>query len=579
MWLFKRRRSAPIKDIAPDEIFLDSHNSPRFDRDQFEGRIERPIGRHAVAGFGIVCALIILFLVGKTFVLQVVLGDEYHEQAENNRLQNTIIFAERGIIYDRTGAPLAWNEPFDEETIPTREAVGTPTESVGAESMFARRRYATSTALSHVLGFVRYPKKDTSGFYFQEEIVGEGGIEGEYNATLAGTPGTKILERNALGDVISESTVNNPRGGSDITLSIDMRVGAKLEEAMLGLASRVGFRGGASVILDVLTGEVLALVSIPGVSSQDLTDGIAPDLFAEYSEDLATPFLNRAIAGRYTPGSIIKPFVAVGALTEGLITPEKQILSTGALEVPNPYDPTRPTVFRDWKAHGLVDMRRALAVSSNVYFFQIGGGFENQRGLGIAGLEKYIRRFGIGSATGIDLLGEADGVVPSIAWKEELFPDDPWRVGDTYNTAIGQYGLQATPIQMARAVAVIANGGTIVTPSLAGAKNPRENISLRSDAVTVVREGMRQAVLDGTARALNIPAVEIAAKTGTAELGSAKENVNSWVMGFWPYEKPRFAFATVMEQGPATNLVGSASVMREVFDWMSVNTPEYLTSL
>ncbi|MEK7579549.1 MAG: penicillin-binding transpeptidase domain-containing protein [Patescibacteria group bacterium] len=569
MFFSHRRRSKAVRDIAPDEIFLDSHNSPRFDQDQFEGRIERPIGRRAVAGFAIVCALSIIFLLGRTFVLQVVLGDEYHEQAESNRLANTIIFAERGIIYDRTGAPLAWNEPFDE---------GTTTETVLAENTFARRRYATSTVLSHVLGFVRYPKKDTSGFYFQEEIIGAGGIEKEYDRILAGTPGTKILERNALGDVISESTVNDPRAGNDITLSIDQEVEVRLAQAMEGLAERVGFRGGASVILDVKTGEVLALVSVPGVSSQTLTDGIPDDLYSTYSTDSATPFLNRAIAGRYTPGSIIKPFVAVGALTEGLISPEKEILSTGALEVPNPYDPAHPTIFRDWKAHGLVDMRRALAVSSNVYFFEIGGGFNDQRGLGIAGLEKYIRLFKIGNTTGIDLEGEVEGVVPSIAWKAKLFPDDPWRVGDTYNTSIGQYGLQATPLQMVRAVAAIANGGTLVTPSLVRktSVNGGEKLSLRSDVLTVVREGMRGAVLDGTARALNISAVEIAGKTGTAELGTAKENVNSWVMGFWPYEKPRFAFATVMEQGPATNLVGSAAVMRELFDWMSIHTPEYL---
>ncbi|HXK39582.1 MAG TPA: penicillin-binding transpeptidase domain-containing protein [Candidatus Paceibacterota bacterium] len=560
-FFYKQKRSP---EIAPDEIFMDSHNSPRFDIDQFEGRIERPIRRGAIIVFFGVVGLLGLLLLGKTFVLQIVSGADYREQAENNRLAESLIFADRGVIVDRTGAPLAWNESF----------ATTTTE----EPTFARRLYADAAGLAHILGFVSYPKKDRAGFYFQDAIEGRDGIERQYDELLAGTPGRRITEEDALGTAVSQSVMATPEPGRQLTLSIDMRVQDRLATAMNELAHDVGFAGGASIIMDVRTGEILALVSTPSYEPQVMSDGIDSALIESYTIDPATPFLNRAIGGRYTPGSIMKPFLAIGALSEGLISPDKQIYSDGALTVPNPFNPDMPTIFKDWKAHGWTDMRRAIAVSSNVYFMTIGGGFADQKGLGIEGIEEYARLFKIGEPTGIDLSGEVGGTIPNIAWKRSLFPDDPWRVGDTYNTSIGQYGFQVTVAQMARATAAIANNGVLVTPRLLmdGGTKPTETIDVDPETLRIVREGMRLGVMEGTARALGYPDLAVAAKTGTAELGVSKEKVNSWVMGFWPYEDPRFAFATVMEKGPVTNLIGSASVMRRVVDWMRVETPEYL---
>ncbi len=558
---YKRKRSP---EIAPDEIFLDAHNSPRFDTNQFEGRIERPISRTTLTIFAGVIGLIGCALLAKTFFLQVIKGNDYRTQAENNRLAGSLIFAPRGIIYDRTGTPLAWNESFASSTETTEET-------------FARRLYSTSTGIAHILGYISYPKKDSAGFYFQESIIGLDGIEKEYDELLAGVPGRRVVEEDALGNTISESIVNAPDPGKELTLSLDQRVEDRLGTVMSELATDVGFSGGASVIMDVHTGEILALVSIPSYDAQVMSDGDNDELIESYNENPLKPFLNRAISGRYTPGSIMKPFVAIGALSEKVISPEKEIYSDGALRVPNPYNPDKPTIFKDWKAHGWTDMRRAIAVSSNVYFMTIGGGFGDQRGLGISGIEKYVKMFRIGEPTGIDLLGEVDGTVPSVAWKKELFPDDPWRIGDTYNTSIGQYGFQVTVLQMVRALAAVANGGILVTPHLVmNDEKPAETLEVSQEALQIVREGMRQGAIDGTARALNYPDLAIAAKTGTAELGVSKEKVNSWVMGFWPYENPRFAFATVMEKGPVTNIIGSASVMRRLIDWMRIETPEYL---
>lgn len=333
--------------------------------------------------------------------------------------------------------------------------------------------------------------------------------------------------------------------------------------------------------MDVHTGEILALTSFPEYSSNVMTQGKDSAIIAGYQKDTNNPFLNRAVSGLYTPGSIVKPFIALGALVEKIIDPQKKILSTGALELVNPYDPTQKTVFKDWKAHGWVDMREALALSSNVYFYTIGGGFENQKGLGITNIEKYVRMMGLGEKTGIDVPNEIEGIIPNPEWKKKVFDGDDWRLGDTYHTSIGQYGFQLTPIQEARSVAAIANKGTLLTPTILDKKTHPTKTSVREVTIDdgyfkIVQEGMREAVFTVTAGALNLPYVAVAAKTGTAELGVSKLLVNSWVTGFFPYDNPKYSFAIILEKGARTNQLGATYVMRQLLDWMKINSPEYL---
>lgn len=566
MKLFRRRKK-PVLDIAPDEIFLDAHNLPHFNRDQFEGKLEKPISRRALFLFSVSLCVLGIIASGRVFFLQVVSGESYAQHAEDNRLDREIIFSQRGVILDRTGEKLAWNE----------SRLGSTTLE-STEDTFPFRRYDPHPSLSHVLGYVRYPQRDQNGNYFQDSIEGVEGLESVYNESLAGAQGHVITERDALGTVVSQSTVDFPQDGEPLSLTIDARLQKTLYDFAHELSEDVGFSGGAGVVIDVTNGELLVAMSMPGYDPNVLTDGSDSKTINGYFNDPKVPFLNRAVGGLYTPGSIVKPFLAIAALAEHIVTPEKEFYSDGALRVPNPYNPDKPTVFKDWKAHGWVDMRRAIAVSSNVYFMTIGGGFGDQKGLGIQNIEKYVRMFGIGQKTGVDIPGEVDGIIPSIEWKQKMFPDDPWRLGDTYNSSIGQYGFQATPLQMARAVSMIANGGIEIVPHVHADESivPVGTVAIDPEAFQVVREGMRQSALEGTAKALNVDYVHVAGKTGTAELGVSKEKVNSWIMGFWPYENPRYAFVMVMEKGPVTNLIGSASVMRRFFDWMHLNAPEYL---
>ena len=564
-------------EIDPEEIFLDSHNLPQFDTAQLEGRIVRPLEKSAFVVVSVILGACALFFVGRLFQLQVQRGPQLAERSAKNNLEHTVLFAHRGIIKDRNGFLLAWNEP-----------------RVGAD--FAERRYATTSGISVVVGYVSYPKKDASGIYYDTAIVGKDGIEKYFDPVLAGRNGTMITEENALGEVESQSTLEAPKDGDTVVLSIDARINKVLFEALQELAQSRGFTAGTGALMDVHTGEVLALTSYPEYNQEIMSSGSNPRQISEWLRDSSRPFLDRAVSGLYIPGSIMKPFFALGALEERVVTPQTSFYSSGEFRVPNPYNPSQPTIFKDWKAHGWVDMRRALAVSSNVYFFSVGGGVGNeQKGIGISGIEKYARMFGFGEPTGIEFDEEPSGTVPSPSWKTKTFPSDPeWRRGDTYNSSIGQYGFLVTPMQALRAVSALATG-ELLTPTLLrqgednkaiwkdmkergeDTKRVSEDISIAREYMQVVREGMRQAVLEGTAKALDVPFVQVAAKTGTAELGVTKQRVNSWVMGYWPYQSPRYAFVITMEDGSRTNVFGASGAMRHVLEWISIYAPEYIS--
>lgn len=562
---WQRSRSAwsrpRLPALDPDDMLLDSENVSQMNVERLEGTLERPLTPRTFWVVGAALLLLLLVFLGQAANLQIAHGEQYRTRSEQNHLRHTLIFADRGIIEDRRGERLAWNEVGNQE--------------------FPDRRFTPLSGFGHLLGHVSYPSKDSNGYFFSFAVEGKAGAEKEFNAELSGLNGTKITETNALGGVESESVMEPPRAGATLTLSVDARVQHALFGYIKTLAEQIPFEGGAGAIMDVHTGELIALTSYPEYDPAALSGATSSAVISGYQQDVRGPFLNRAIGGLYAPGSIVKPFLAIGALQEGVITPEKEILSTGAISIPNPYNPDNETVFRDWRAHGYTDMRHAIAVSSDVYFYEIGGGYKSQPGLGISRIDQYMNLFGFGRATGIDIEAEQEGVIPDPTWKEVHFPDDPtWRIGDTYHTAIGQYGVQVTPLQAVRAVAAIANRGSLLTPTIlerpAALRVPAERLPFTDQEWQVIHEGMRLAVREGTAVGLNTPKVAIAAKTGTAELGAAKKYVNSWVIGYFPYDKPRYAFAVMMERGPRGNTLGATYVMRQLIEWMSTYSPEYL---
>ena len=571
-WNRSRSRKGALREIDPDEIFLDSRNIPGFDTDQFEGRFEKPISRGSLYAVLIFFVLLVVVYGGKTWLLDVVHGQQFTALSENNRLRHTPIFAARGVIYDRNGVELAWNAP---SPLPPVDSAATSTSPTSDISDVSLRKYKDIPGLAHVLGYVQYPTKDSSGFYYQEDFQGVDGAEKYFNNILQGTNGLKLIEVDAHGKVQSENSIQAPKEGGNVTLSIDSRVQSELHTAIGNVANSVGFAGGGGIIMDIHTGEVIALTSYPEFKPEVMSSKTDKELVKKYLIDKNKPFLDRVVDGLYSPGSIVKPYVALGALNEHIIDPLTKIVGTAYIAIPNPYDPKLETRFRDWKAQGLVDMRKAIAVSSDVYFYEVGGGYKDQPGLGIARIDQYMQKFGFGQPIANSFFTGGKGLVPTPDWKRQHF-NESWFVGDTYHTAIGQYAFQVTPIQMVRAVASIANSGMLLDPViLKGEQGVSRQIDIPAQDFKVIQEGMRQGALEGTGVSLNVPYVHIATKSGTAELGVSKENVNSWMTGFFPYENPRYAFAVVMESGSRHNLIGAGAAMRQTIDWMNANTPEY----
>ncbi len=552
MKFFRKRKHHHGHEIAPDEIFLDSANPSEFDKAQFEGRLEKPISRRVFIWLFISFAVVCFILLTRAGILEIIYGGAYAAESANNSLRATTLFAPRGVITDRNGALLAYN---------IRNANGDV------------RRYYTIPAMGQVIGYVSYPKKDSSGYYYDMTEKGLVGLESKYNSVLSGINGKLLTETDAFGHIRSQGIIIPPQDGKTLTLSIDANMEGILAKALADVANRNKFLGGAGVIMNIHTGAILAIVSYPSYDPNVMSNGRPANIIAGYNTSPRRPFLDRAIQGLYAPGSTVKPFEASGALTDGIITPNTVIDDKGFISIPDPYHPGKSFIYRGWKVLGPVNVRKAIAWSSDIFFYTVGGGFGKQKGLGIDRLDYWYRQFGLGKPTGVDLSGEAAGLIPSPAWKESVF-HKPWYLGNTYFTAIGQYAMQVTPMQMVRATAAVANNGKLLIPTILKNQTPSyTTIKVSPKIFLIVREGMRQAV-SAVASALSLPYLSIALKTGTAQVGLHNQYNNSWVEGFFPYKNPQYAFAVVLGRGPSGKGEKAVIVMREFFDMLhSQNSP------
>jgi len=548
-------RKKKNKELAPEDIFLDSSNLPSFDTGRLEGRLETPIGERAYVGIVVVVVLCLGTLVAQAANLQLVQGEAFAEKSERNRLRTETVFAKRGVLLDRNGVPLVENAP--------------------TEDGYVSRTYVTP-GFAHLLGYVSYPEKDSKGNFYETDIEGMAGVEAQFNERLSGKNGKRLIEEDALGNVQSEGSVIPAVSGEDITLAVDLRAQEAFAASVAELADRIPYLGGSAILMDIHTGEIHALVSYPEYDPNILSNGEDTDTIESYAASERTPYVDRAVSGLYTPGSIVKPMIIAGAIDDQLITAATTIVSEGQISIPNPYDPDKPSIFKDWKAHGPTDARGAIAVSSDVYFYAISGGYRDQKGMGIERLAFWYDAFGFTSPTDVDLPLEATGFVPTPAWKEEVL-NEPWRLGNTYHTGIGQYAMQVTPLEAVRAVAAIANGGKLIQPKIIKGDMPSgTSIAISSEALKVARDGMREAVTYGTSVGLNdLSFVNVANKTGTAQLGANNEWYNSWSVGFFPYENPKYAYAVVMERSPAGTSIGGVYVVHHALSKLHQTAPEY----
>lgn len=430
-------------------------------------------------------------------------------------------------------------------------------------------------SLAHVAGTMgriseeEYTK--ASGSYRLSDLIGKSGLELYYESQLRGRDGRRVIEVDALGRekrIISE---NPPQDGTSLTLSIDRELQKKSEEALRTWMKTIGSPGGVVIISDPKTGAVRALVSLPAFDSTLLSKGISTSAYADLIRDPLRPLFNRALQGEYPSGSTIKPLVAAAALQEGLITPQTSFVSSGGIRISQWF-------FPDWKAggHGRTTVTKALAESVNTFFYLVGGGSDTVSGLGITRMADYFRRFGLGSAVGIDIPGEATGFIPSPEWKKEK-KGERWYIGDTYHAAIGQGDILVTPLHVHATTSYFANNGTSYVPfvvqstmnAVTGLRQTEPRIALQNIIepahMETVREGMRQAVTAGSARRLSALPVTSAGKTGTAQWSSTKKP-HAWFTGWAPFEKPELAITVLVEEGEEGSRT-ALGVANDIFAW------------
>lgn len=564
-----------------------------------------------------IVAVILSGLVGRAFWMQQVQGEMYVGLAEANRLRTLPLWPKRGIIRDRAGVILADNTPRFQVTLTPRElakgeqvsldlgqaarllgvsigdlramanATGTARDEavLVADSLpydqamsFAvalpklpgfhleirpKRRYPLSEnipSLSHVLGYVgkispdEYEARREQGYRRADEI-GKIGIERTYEREIRGIVGEEVSEVDAFGRRKASIRNNPSTDGKEILLSLDSRLQKAAEEALKAQLERAEARRGAVVALDPRTGGILALVSWPGYDNNLFSGAVSSTVYRALADNPDHPLFPRAWAGTYPSGSTVKIVVSLAAVAERVVTPATKILSVGGVRI-------GPWFFPDWKpgGHGSTNVRSAIAWSVNTFFYYIGGGYESFVGLGSDRLSAWMRKFGLGEKTGLDLTAEASGFVPSKEWKQET-KKEAWFLGDTYNLSIGQGDLLVTPLQVATYAAAIANGGTLVRPHVLESTldvntqqrigpsfTPRATRLAEPADVETVRWGMRDAVTYGSARALSILPFEAAGKTGTAQWNSNQKN-HAWFTGFAPFTNPEIVIAVLLEEG------------------------------
>ncbi len=461
------------------------------------------------------------------------------------------------------------------------------------------RVYEGGDLLSSILGYIGPIEPEQVATlrargYPLDALLGQSGVESVYEATLRGSSGRLLIAADVAGRDRARLGSVAATPGADVLLSIDTRLQRAATDALRdgitrglppsgrsadGALARAAGAAGAAIVMDVRSGEVLAMASLPSYDANIFSGTTNSIAVSALLANPARPLLNRAYMEVRAPGSIFKPIVGLAALQEGIATTETKIRSTGALVVANQYDHSVKYIFRDWAAHGLLDFNGAMARSSDVYFYYLSGGFEQFKGLGSDRVAKYARAFGLGSATGIDLPGEAEGLVPDDAWKQRAIGDE-WLLGDTYTFGIGQGYLTATPLQMAVVCAALANGGDVLVPRMvAGTRSAgtiraterrvRGRLPAEARHIETIRASMlATASVGGTATEGKPATVNIGAKTGTAEFGQmfadGSYDSHGWYMAFGPYEQPEIAVVVYLEHGVGATHAGP--VARQILE-------------
>ena len=586
--------------------------------------------QHRLTVMGAVVLVLFIVLGFRLFTVQIVSSQGYADLANGNRVRETIDYAPRGKILDRNGKILAENTlsfqvsstPFLLETDEAKRFADITTVAsilgddsaalkeelekngldyvlpvVVAESLSHKqalllesklpnlkgfsideipvRKYVSAAAIGHIVGYSGRVSEadlenDSSRELLPTDFIGKTGVEYTFDPRLRGENGWIKYEVDALGRPIRVIDQQAPQPGEDITLSIDFEIQKSMAKSMNDQMKKSKTSRSSGVAVDPSNGEVLAMVSLPAFDNNLFSEGgIGSDDFNKLNNDPDQPLFNKALSGGFTSGSIIKPLVASAALQEKVVTPNTVIVDNGALTLPGGF------TFLGWRPGGLgpMNVRSAIAWSSNIYFYTVGGGFGNIGGLGEERLTHYYREFGLGEESGINLPNETPGRVPDEAWKIEN-KGESWYQGDSYNISIGQGDLLISPLHITMAEAAIANNGFLLKPQIEKgvAKEVRRELPIDKANLQIVREGMRQVLTGGTTCECTFKEVpvQVAGKSGTAETDTpGGRRPHAWFTAFAPYDKtnskqPQILSTVLIEEGSGGSLY-AAPVIAEAF--------------
>ncbi|MEK7078274.1 MAG: penicillin-binding protein 2 [Patescibacteria group bacterium] len=618
--MFKRKIS---EDLELDEIFFDKHQLTGRDI-KWADKLEKPVPRASIRVLSAVIFIFLLITLARSAYFSLIRTDYYLAKAESNYIKEVWDFAPRGVIYDTRLKPLAQNESvFNLVAVPAElprdrkvqeKIIATLSETVGLEPLELKnilgdidrfsfrpvpvledlgreellavkaklndlpgfrlehnfkRSYIAGGIFSHILGYTgRVSEADIkkNKDYLLTEVIGKDGLEYQYDKNLRGGRGITLIETKARGGIGRTISSQSSRAGNNLVLFIDIDLQEKLTQVMKATLAATGLIKGAAVALDPKSGGVLALQSFPLFDGGRLKDDDYKNIFT----DADRPLFNRAISGLYPPGSTAKPFLGVAALQEGIVDDKTTIMDTGSITVGS-------QIFKGWTVLGIVDIYKAIAMSSNIFFYTVGGGYGNIKGLGPEKIGDYFKRFGFASASGIDLPGEAAGLIPGPQWKRQT-KKESWFIGDTYNISIGQGDVQVTPLQLAVATAAIANKGVLLKPRLVKSVTDNQGKIISSTqpeiirqnfvdpkALAIIREAMHQTITSGSGRSLSKIPGSAGGKTGTAQTGIGN-NTHAWFTVFAPYEEPKIVLTVLVENGGEGSSI-AAPIARDVLEW------------
>lgn len=529
--------------------------------------------------------IVFSIILARLFYLMVLRGEYYRTLSDNNRTRTIIIPAPRGIIFDRQNRELVANTTVfqiktgeKKKVIPEADALKRISRGEKVEEQVVRN-YLYKDAFAHVLGYTGPISEDEIllpefASYNVSDLVGKMGLEKEYENILHGENGRELFEVDAKGTPIRSLGRQDPLPGISLRTILDLDVQLSVVSAMKDVEH------GAVVVSDPRNGEILALFSSPSFDANVFTHSLldrsesAPhdsfDFQGKYltAENIISdvdkkPLLNRAISGVYPPGSTFKLITAVAALSSGAIKKDTIIEDTGILKVGQ-------SSFGNWyflqygKTEGPLDIVKAIARSNDIFFYKAA------EAAGVENISSFAREFGFGEKFGIDIVGEARGMVPSPSWKKNELGEQ-WYLGDTYNYGIGQGYLLTTPLQVNAMTNVFANGGILYRPHLVGSQKKilKKNF-IKKEYLELVRQGMRQSCEQGgVAWPFFEFKVKVGCKTGTAETGRKDDNPHAWITVFAPFYNPEIVVTVLVENGGEGSSVAgpiAKKILREYFE-------------